>query len=77
VAADGGAEFTLKVANQDCARLERGVVPSGEGKCEYDVHGTSMAGAVSLTRRLGAKSTNDLVAGRAAPAQVLSPPQIR
>jgi len=77
VAADGGSEFTLKVANQDCARLERGVVPPGEGKCEYDVYGTSMAGAVSLTRHLGVASTSELVAGRMAPAQVLSRAQTR
>ncbi len=76
VAADGGSEFTLKVAEQDCARLERGVVRSGEGKCEYDVYGTSISGTVSLTRRLGAESTKALVAGRAAPAQVLSRSQI-
>jgi hypothetical protein len=77
VAADGRSEITLKVADQDCARLERGLVPSGEGKCEYDVHGTRMAGAVSLTRRLSAASTDELIAGRAAPAQALSPAQIR
>jgi len=77
VATDGRSEFTLKVANQDCARLERGVVPSSEGKCEYDVYGTSMAGAVSLTRHLGVESTSELVAGRVAPAQVLSRSQIR
>jgi hypothetical protein len=77
VAADGRAEFTLKVADQDCPRLERGLVPSGEGKCEFDVHGASMAGAVSLTRRLSAASTKELVAGRVAPAQVMSPAQVR
>ena len=77
VAANGGSEITLKVADQDCARLERGLVPSGEGKCEYDVHGTRMAGAVSLTRQLSVGSTDELVAGRTAPAQVLSPAQIR
>jgi hypothetical protein len=77
VAANGRSEFTLKVAEQDCARLERGLVPPGEGKCEYDVHGTSMAGAVSLTRHLSATNTNELVAGRVAPAQVMSPAQIR
>ena len=77
VAVDGRSEFTLKVADQDCARLERGLVPSGEGKCEYDVHGTSVAGAVSLTRHLNVASTKELVAGRVAPAQVMSPAQIR
>jgi len=77
VAADGRSEFTLKVADQDCARLERSLVPSGEGKCEFDVHGTSMVGAVSLTRRLSVASTKELVAGRVPPAQVMSPAQIR
>jgi hypothetical protein len=77
VAADGRSEFTLKVADQDCARLERGLVPSGEGKCEFDMHGASVAGAVSLTRRLSVAGTKELVAGRAAPAQVMSPAQIR
>ncbi len=77
VAADGHSEFTLKVADQDCARVGPKLLPSGEGKCEYDVYGTSTAGAVSLTRSLDAKSTNDLLAGRMAPAQALSVSQIR
>jgi hypothetical protein len=77
VAADGGSELTLKVANQDCARLERGVVPSGEGKCEYDVYDTSVTGTVSLTRRLDAETTSELVAGRVAPERVLSQSQVR
>jgi len=77
VAAEGGSELTLKVANQDCARLERGVVPSGEGKCEYDVYGESMSGTVSITRHLDVETTRELVAGRAAPEQVLSQSQVR
>ena len=52
------------------------LIPSGEGKCEYDVYGTSTAGAVSLTRNLDAKSTRDPLAGRFAPAQALSASQI-
>jgi len=76
MAADGRSEFTLKVANQDCARIDARLLPPGEGKCEYDVYGTSAAGAVSLTRSLDAKSTHDLVAGRMAPAQALSKSQI-
>jgi len=75
-AGEGRSDFTLKIANQDCARLNPKVVPWGEGKCEYDVYGTSITGAVSLTRKLSAKSTNDLLAGRVAPAQMLSPSQI-
>ena len=77
VAADGRSVLTLKVADQDCMQLDPKLVPPGEGKCEYDVYGARMAGAVSLTRRLDAKSTKALLAGRVAPAQVLSPSQIR
>jgi len=76
VAADGHSEFTLKVANQDCSRLDPRRVPPGEGKCEYDVYETSTAGAVSLTRILDAKDTSDLISGRLAPAQALSPLQV-
>ena len=76
VAADNRSELTLKVANQDCARLDPKFVPQREGKCEYDAYGTSMAGAVSLTRSLDATRTNDLLAARVAPAQALSTSQI-
>ncbi len=58
-------------------RVDAKLIPPGEGKCEYDVYGTSRAGAVSLTRSLDAKSTHDLLAGRMAPAQALSVSQIR
>jgi len=75
--AKGGSEFTLKVADQDCAQLDPKAVPRGEGKCEYDVHGASMAGAVTLTRALDARETSDLIAGRVAPAQMLSAAQTR
>ena len=77
VAADGHSEFTLKVADQDCARLDPGLVPPREGKCEYDVYDTGTAGAVSLTRALSPKNTNDLVSGRVAPPKLLSQSQVR
>jgi hypothetical protein len=77
VAAGGRSEFTLKVANQDCAQLDPNLVPPGEGKCEYDVYGTGMAGAVSLNRSLDTRTTSELLAGRVAAAQVLSPSQAR
>jgi hypothetical protein len=77
VSADGRSEFTLKVADQDCARVDRKLIPPDEGKCEYDAYVTGTVGAVSLTRRLDVKSTNDLVAGRIAPAQLLTVSQIR
>ena len=77
VSANGQSEFTLKVADQNCARLDPDLVPLREGKCEYDVYDTSTAGAVSLTRVLSPKDTNDLVSGRVAPAQLLSQSQVR
>jgi hypothetical protein len=77
VAADGQSVLTLKVADQDCARLDPKLVPPGEGKCEYDVYGDNMAGAMSLNLRLDTKSTKDLLAGRVRPAQALSPSQVR
>jgi hypothetical protein len=77
VTADGRSEFTLKAADQDCARLNPGFVPPGEGKCEYDVYGTSKAGAVSLTRSLTAESTKNLLGGRLALAQALGPSQLK
>jgi len=76
IAADGRSEFTLKVADQNCAQIDPKVIPPGEGKCEYDVYGNATAGAVSLTRSLDAKSTHDLLVGRISPAQTLSVSQI-
>ena len=76
-AADGRAELTLKVANQDCARFDAKLATSGKGKCEYDVYGTTTAGTVSLTSKLDARSTGELLAGRVALANALSPSQIR
>jgi len=70
------AEFTIKVANQDCARIDAKMVPPKVGKCEIDVHGASMAGAVSLSRNLSHKEWTDLVAGRVAAAHLLSPVQV-
>jgi len=77
VAGNGHSEFTLKVANQHCARLGPQLVPPREGKCEYDMYDTGTTGAVSLTRALSPKETNDLVSGRVAPAQLLSQSQMR
>ena len=73
----GRAELTLKVANQDCARLDPALVPQTDGKCEYDLYGGSVSGTVSLTRRLTARSTRDLLGGQATLAQALGPAQVR
>ena len=77
VASDGRAELTLKVANQACARSGAKLPPSGKGKCEYDVYGTTTMGTVSLNTKLGAKSTGELLAGRVTLANALSPSQVR
>jgi len=73
--AKGGAELTLKVADRDCAKLPAASLPAGEGKCEYDLHGTKVAGALSLTRKLDARTAAELVAGRAPLASALSAAQ--
>ncbi len=75
VAADGRSVLTLKVADQDCSIVDVRRIPHGEGKCEYDMYGDNAAGAVSLNVELDVKRTNDLVAGRATPAQSLSAAQ--
>jgi hypothetical protein len=67
-----GAELTLKVAEQDCATL---AVPAGEGKCEYDLHGSKVAGALSLTRKLDAAAMKGLADGSMPLAAALSPAQ--
>ena len=77
VAADVRSEFTLKVADQDCARPDSRLVPPGEGKCEYDVDGARTAGTVSLTHSLSARKTIDVLAGRLAPADAVSPAQMK
>ncbi len=72
-----GSELTLKVAKQDCRALPPATLPKGEGKCEYDVHGDSIEGAVSLSRTLDATQTRDLLAGRVDVVTLLSPAQAR
>lgn len=70
-------ELTLKVADQDCRTLPQRLLPRGEGKCEYDVHGAAMAGAVSLSLPLTPAVAADLVAGRIPVAATLSGAQRR
>ena len=70
------AELTVKIANQDCARVDAKMVPPKEGKCEFDVHGASMSGTVSLSRHLSHKKWKDLVAGRVSAADLLSAVQV-
>ncbi len=72
-----GSELTVKVAAQDCDALAHGLVPKREGKCEYDVHGERIEGVVSLTRNLGTRATQDLIAGRQPMPQAMSAAQVR
>ncbi len=71
VAADH-SELTLKVANRSCDEA----IPAHDGKCEYDAHGDTLTGAVSLTRPLDAAQTRDLLSGRLRLADAMSPAQI-
>ncbi len=70
-----GAQLTLKAANQDCAHLAPGVMPKGQGKCEYDDHGGHIAGALSLSRNVDATLAADLAAGNKPLASALSEAQ--
>ena len=70
-------ELTLKVADQDCTQMKAEHVPRGEGKCEYDLHGDRVAGAVSLATEVDAARAQSLREGRAPLAQSLSAAQIR
>ena len=70
------SELTLKVADQDCSRVDPSLIPDN-GKCEYDLHGASLKSAVSLSTTLDERTVNDLLAGRSTLAQALSSAQIR
>src|SRR4051812_9415262 len=71
----GRSDFTLKVADQDCAQIDSHLVATGQAKCEYDVYGSRQAGALSITRRLNPSKTTDLLAGHTSPAQALAAAQ--
>lgn len=72
---DGRAELTLKAADQDCAQVPRRYLPRSEAKCEYDVHGTKSAGAVSISRKVD--DADALLTGRVPLDRVLSEAQMR
>lgn len=70
------AELTLKAATGDCTSLRADAL-ADQGKCEYDVHGERISSAVSLRHNLDSSIAHELVAGRTALPQTLSPVQIR
>jgi hypothetical protein len=71
-----GPQLTLKVADQNCAKVNPALLPDNEAKCEYDIHGVKPVGAVSITRSLSADSARALIEGKAALADLLSPAQV-
>jgi hypothetical protein len=70
------ADLTLKVADQDCARLPATAIPAGQGKCEMDLHGATMTGAMSLSQPLSRAHADALVAGATRVQDALSPAQV-
>jgi hypothetical protein len=64
------AELTLKVAGQDCGRVDPAVL-APHGKCEADLHGTSFDDVVSLVRRLNKGQIDSLLAPGAAQGAAL------
>jgi hypothetical protein len=71
------SELTLKVANQDCAKVNPELLPAGRSKCEYDLHGAHLAGSVSVSSIMDDRQVRGLIEGRLALADLLSPAQIR
>jgi hypothetical protein len=70
-------ELTLKVGNQECGRVNPELLPAGQAKCEYDVHGAQSIGAVSISRTLDESLVRGLLEGQVALVDVLSPAQVR
>jgi hypothetical protein len=71
-----GGDLTMKVADQDCRAVDPVVLREGGGKCEYDLHGADLRGAVSLTRKLGGATAKALVDGRLPLSDALSAAQV-
>jgi len=71
------SELTLKAKHQDCAHVDAALLPAAEGKCEYDLHGSSLEGAVSLNATLAGATVRGLLDGRTRVEEALSAAQIR
>ena len=69
---DGDDELTLKFADQNCAAIPARLLPKGAGKCEYDLHGTSLKGAVSLEQTLSAPTLRVLRDASRSPAEAVN-----
>src|SRR5262249_16783498 len=69
--------LTLKASPAACPHRDPPLLPQAQGKCEYDVHGDSSRGAVSLDADLDEATVRSLLAGRTALGDALSPAQVR
>ncbi len=49
---DKKSELTLKAAHQNCPEINPVLLPADQAKCEYDMHGEQLEGAVSISRTL-------------------------
>jgi len=70
-------ELTLKVENQECARVNPELLPAGLAKCEYDLRGAQSVGAMSISRILDERQARGLLEGQSVLADLLSPAQVR
>lgn len=75
--ADQKSELTLKVAHQNCPEINPALLPADQAKCEYDMHGEQLEGAVSISRILESTKVQDLFKGSTALPDLLSPAQVR
>ncbi|MCU0806087.1 MAG: hypothetical protein MUF79_13535 [Burkholderiales bacterium] len=73
---DRGGDLTLKVADQDCRRVDPALLRQAGGKCEFDLHGADFRGAVSLGRDLDWTTTKALLEARLPLSEALSTVQI-
>ena len=74
---DKESELTLKFARQNCLAINLELLPTDQAKCEYDMHGEKLEGAVSISRSLESQQVDDLLNGSAALVDFLSPVQER
>jgi hypothetical protein len=62
IKAHAAAELTLKFADQNCSRVNRALLPAQQSKCEYDVRGALVTGAVSISKTLNEDQVRALMA---------------
>lgn len=73
----GERTLTLKAPAGSCEGVDPWLLPTGQGKCESDVHGEAIKNVVSLETELDEKTVRQLLDGSVSLASVLSKAQIR